>query len=415
MRKRLVWVGAIALLAVATGAAVGGAQETEYADDDGSVHEESLRLLQRVGVLADSECGQAAICPKDPIDRTTMAVWVIRARDHVLLSDQEPGRAEWEPHPGLEDLSGYIGLSSRFDDLGHIPFGLWPYPGLLYSQGISAGCRTDPLRYCPDSPVTRGQMASFLVRAFDLEEAPAAGFSDIEGSVHTGAIDALAASGVTAGCSADPLLYCPNDPVTRGQMATFLVRAMNLWFPQDAAELIECEDFPTRADAQIFHDRYQAYGDFANLDDGRFPGIACENLPGTWYFRKDVDALTDQVAYWVNTKGTRDVGTEDGISGPYFGVNCWVQFVNLRQDYDEETVEVQYRFYPNTEVFSETWTVSEEGSSTFLIPPDESILGGELFSAGLEELRMQVEFETYRFPIDDFWVADDWLSTACWG
>ena len=154
----------------------------------GRVHEESLRLLQRVGVFAGLECGPAVICPKDPIDRTMMAVWVIRARDYVLLADQESGRAEWEPHPGLEDLSGQWGLSSRFADLGGVPEVLWPYAGRLYSQGISAGCRTDPLRYCPGSPVTRGQMASFLVRAFDIEEAPATGFSDIEGSVHAGAV-----------------------------------------------------------------------------------------------------------------------------------------------------------------------------------------------------------------------------------
>lgn len=418
VRKRLVWVGAIALLVIVGAAAVAGAQEPEYGDDDGSVHEESLRLLQRVGVLAGLECGPAAICPKDPIDRTMMAVWVIRARDYVLLAGQEPGQAEWEPHPGLEDLSSLWGLSWRFADAGDFPEVLLPYAGRLYSEGISAGCRPDPLRYCHDSPVTRGQMASFLVRAFDLEEAPAVGFSDIEGSVHAGSIDALAASGVTAGCSADPLLYCPNDPVTRGQMATFLVRAMSLWFPQDASELIDCDDFPTRADAQIFHDRYQAYGDFAGLDDGQFPGIACEDRPGAWNFRKDVNALTDQVTYWVNTRGTRDVGTEGGIPGPYFGVNCgWDSFVNLREDYDEETVEVAYRFYPNTEVTSETWTADKQGDDTFLSPPADPTTSTFLlgFAEGVEELRMQVEYETYRFPIDDFAVAFTWLQTVCSG
>ena len=335
-----------------------------------------------------------------------MSSWPARSR----------GGAEWEPHPGLEDLSGYSSLSNRFADLGHLRFALWPYPGRLYSEGISSGCLSDPLRYCPDSFVSRAQMALFLVRAFDLEEAPAAGFSDIEGNFAAGAIDALAASGITAGCSADPLLFCPNDPVTRGQMATFLVRAMSLWFPQDASELIDCGDFPTRADAQIFHDRYQAYGDFADLDDGQYPGIACENRPGTWNFRKDVNALTDQVTYWVITNGTRDVGTEGGIPGPYLGVHCGGEFVNLRQDYDDETVEVAYRFYPDTEVISETWTVSKEGRNTFLSPPDDSTTFVEgLRAEGAEELRMQVEYETYRFPIDDSEVAYDWLDTACWG
>ena len=48
-------------------------------------------------------------------------------------------------------------------------------------------------------------------------------FSDDDGSVHEGMIEAIAAAGITAGCSTtDPTLYCPNDYVSRGQMATFL-------------------------------------------------------------------------------------------------------------------------------------------------------------------------------------------------
>ena len=38
----------------------------------------------------------------------------------------------------------------------------------LYNRGITAGCLTDPLRYCPDRPVSRGEMAAFLVRTFGL-------------------------------------------------------------------------------------------------------------------------------------------------------------------------------------------------------------------------------------------------------
>jgi len=44
-------------------------------------------------------------------------------------------------------------------------------------------------------------------------------------------IEALAASGITAGCTAPPNPnYCPNDPVTRAQMAVFLSRALGLHF-----------------------------------------------------------------------------------------------------------------------------------------------------------------------------------------
>ncbi|MFY9551558.1 MAG: S-layer homology domain-containing protein, partial [Thermoanaerobaculia bacterium] len=38
-------------------------------------------------------------------------------------------------------------------------------------------------------------------------------------------IEALKASGITGGCQASPPLYCPNNPVTRGQMAVFLAKA----------------------------------------------------------------------------------------------------------------------------------------------------------------------------------------------
>ena len=72
-------------------------------------------------------------------------------------------------------------------------------------------------------------MASFLVRALNLDQASSAGFVDVDpGSVHARAIDALAAAGVTLGCGTDPLRYCPDEPVTRAQMASFLVRALNL-------------------------------------------------------------------------------------------------------------------------------------------------------------------------------------------
>jgi len=44
-------------------------------------------------------------------------------------------------------------------------------------------------------------------------------------------IEALAAAGITTGCSLNPPLYCPDDPVTRGQMAMLISRALGLHFP----------------------------------------------------------------------------------------------------------------------------------------------------------------------------------------
>jgi hypothetical protein len=44
-------------------------------------------------------------------------------------------------------------------------------------------------------------------------------------------IEALSASGITAGCQASPPLYCPDAPLTRGQMAVFLAKALGLHWP----------------------------------------------------------------------------------------------------------------------------------------------------------------------------------------
>nr|MCQ3807487.1 S-layer homology domain-containing protein [Acidimicrobiia bacterium] len=59
-----------------------------------------------------------------------------------------------------------------------------------------------------------------------------AGFTDVDAtSTHAANIDALYAAGITVGCNSDPLQYCPDDPVTRAEMATFLVRALDLPTP----------------------------------------------------------------------------------------------------------------------------------------------------------------------------------------
>jgi hypothetical protein len=44
-------------------------------------------------------------------------------------------------------------------------------------------------------------------------------------------IEALAASGITGGCQASPPLYCPDNPLTRGQMAVFLAKGLGLHWP----------------------------------------------------------------------------------------------------------------------------------------------------------------------------------------
>jgi hypothetical protein len=100
------------------------------------------------------------------------------------------------------------------------------FPAALLSNGVTAGCGGG--LYCSNSPVTRAQMAVFLLvarRGVCYAPPPATGtvFNDVPlGSFAASFIEALAAAQVTSGCGFGN--YCPNDAVTREQMAVFILR-----------------------------------------------------------------------------------------------------------------------------------------------------------------------------------------------
>jgi hypothetical protein len=101
----------------------------------------------------------------------------------------------------------------------------------IAAAGITRGCNPPGnTRYCPDSPVTRGEMAAFLVRALDLDDDGGGNsFTDDDGNVFEADIARLAAAGITRGCNPpDNTRYCPGSPVTRAEMATFLTRGLGL-------------------------------------------------------------------------------------------------------------------------------------------------------------------------------------------
>lgn len=95
----------------------------------------------------------------------------------------------------------------------------------LKATGITQGC--GPRLFCPDDRVTRGQMAAFLSRALKLPspQTPVE-FTDSKGHLFENAISRLAHAGITLGCNPPSNnRFCPNRYVTRGQMAAFMVRA----------------------------------------------------------------------------------------------------------------------------------------------------------------------------------------------
>ena len=81
-----------------------------------------------------------------PPARADMAVMMIAAFPHI--------EAVEEPEGLFNDVAGVD------------PAVVLAVEG-MYHSGVTKGCTTTPLNYCPDKPVTRAQMASFFVRAID--------------------------------------------------------------------------------------------------------------------------------------------------------------------------------------------------------------------------------------------------------
>ncbi|MDJ0663576.1 MAG: VanW family protein [Acidimicrobiia bacterium] len=109
------------------------------------------------------------------------------------------------------------------------------YIEALAATGVTKGCNPpDNDRFCPGYSVTRGQTASFLVRALGLPSSDVDQFLDDDESPHEGDINALVAAGITKGCDPpDNTKFCPTRAVTRGEMAAFLVRAFGYESPPD--------------------------------------------------------------------------------------------------------------------------------------------------------------------------------------
>lgn len=186
--------------------------QTGWSDiDDAGIHADSVRRLDEWSILGGTGCDWQRFCPDEPILRWMMAVWLVRLLDNVE-----------DPFP---DTDGSV-FSDIHTDSGS-PMWWSPHVDRLRALGITKGCSLT--RFCPFEPVTRAQMAAFIARAFDLEDpesAPSAGFEDVAGTGHDADINALARAGITLGCETDPPRFCPQEFTTKGEMASFLDRAV---------------------------------------------------------------------------------------------------------------------------------------------------------------------------------------------
>jgi len=167
-----------------------------FYDDDGLSMEADIAAVWRAGISAG--CGTARFCPRDEVTRAEMATFLARAMD------LPPATVD---HFTDDDGTTHEANINR-----------------LAEAGIIGGCGEDLV--CPDQPVTRAQMASFLARALALPESTTDHFTDDDGSTHESAIDRLADAGISGGCTTDH--FCPDITVSRGLMARFLARAFDL-------------------------------------------------------------------------------------------------------------------------------------------------------------------------------------------
>ena len=143
-------------------------------------------------------CTATEFCPEQPVTRAEMAAFLVRA---LNISVESSG-------------------TSPFTDIdGHY---LEDEISALYRSGITSGCTAT--RFCPERAVTRAEMAAFLILGFEVASSSASPFTDIDGHYLEDEISALYRSGITSGCTATR--FCPEQPVTRAEMAAFLIRAL---------------------------------------------------------------------------------------------------------------------------------------------------------------------------------------------
>ena len=193
------------------GGLLAAAYLADFSDVPGShLFHDFVETIFRRGITAG--CGAGAYCVDAAVSRAQMAVFLLKS---LQGAGYDPPAA--------------VGI---FDDVPvSDPFAPWIED--LYNRGITVGCRTSPLQYCPGAPVTRAEMAAFLLKTSlgaGYTPPQAVGvFADVPiGDAFAPWIEDLYARGITGGCLLDPLRYCPGDPNTRGQMAVFLVKTFDL-------------------------------------------------------------------------------------------------------------------------------------------------------------------------------------------
>lgn len=168
-----------------------------------------IERLYDNGVTGGCSASPLMYCPETNVTRAQMAIFLLKSKYGTAYTPPNATGTVFADVPATHWAAKWIEQ--------------------LYAEGVTGGCGNN--NYCPDTEVSRDQMAVFLLRARhgNTYTPPAATgtFNDVPTDYWAAAwIEALAAEGITGGCGAGK--YCPTTIVNRGQMAVFLVTAFNL-------------------------------------------------------------------------------------------------------------------------------------------------------------------------------------------
>jgi hypothetical protein len=169
------------------------------------------------GCVQSSEAATRLYCPDDNVTRQEMAALIVRAVTGTT-------------NPAIYNATQYfndVPASNSF----------FPHIQKLMDLGITTGCSHNPPLFCPTDTIPRWEMAMFMIRArlalygaaFTSSGTPY--FADVPANVEGNGmpfpyIQRAYEEAVTNGCGSNPLVFCPDELVTRGQMASFIMRAL---------------------------------------------------------------------------------------------------------------------------------------------------------------------------------------------
>jgi hypothetical protein len=157
-----------------------------------------------------SGCVAGMFCPGDAINRAQVAVFLVKSRYGLA----------YVPPTATGTVFGDVGASSFAA----------AFIEKLAADGVTTGCGNG--NFCPDAPLTRAQMAVFLLREkFGSLYVPPPATGTVFGDVPAGSfaaayIEQLNALGISSGCGGGD--FCPMSSVNRGQMAVFLTTTYGL-------------------------------------------------------------------------------------------------------------------------------------------------------------------------------------------